>query len=369
MISNVALALGSNLLTAQATDVAGNQSDFPRAITRVANVVRWINPNGGDWNDPANWDTGAVPTANQDVIISLSGNFITVTHTTGTTQIKSLHLEHRINMLGGSFSVAETTEIIGGIIDATAQTKVILNRVVSIGSSLVVRSPNAEMNIRGEAKIGVLIAFRGKFTIDGQAEISELFIQNGTLTGAGDVTLTGLSGQHAWVGGVISGSGKFTIAETAILDIGRSAVGADTILNRILINDGTVILRTNPLKFRNGSMTNNGTVLIDSSNWPVSVVFDSGSNTFINNGTVIHQGPTSGTLGTNGATSLDGMTNAGTVEVHGGLLSLNGFGQPIPVYLRLDKQMERIPTDYSLQAHTRCLKIPRSQAFPRSRTL
>src|SRR5580692_1201155 len=52
----------------------------------VLSQVDWINPAGGDWDTPANWSTGAVPTASEDAVIDVAGS-VTITHSLNTTDI------------------------------------------------------------------------------------------------------------------------------------------------------------------------------------------------------------------------------------------------------------------------------------------
>ena len=49
----------------------------------VPATVTWVNPAGGDWDTPANWSTGAVPSAADDVDINVPG--VTITHNAATT--------------------------------------------------------------------------------------------------------------------------------------------------------------------------------------------------------------------------------------------------------------------------------------------
>src|SRR6185295_16723985 len=50
--------------------------------------AKWINPAGGFWDVAANWDTGVVPGADDDVLIDVPGN-VTITYraTSGNTTI------------------------------------------------------------------------------------------------------------------------------------------------------------------------------------------------------------------------------------------------------------------------------------------
>src|SRR5271165_7112685 len=68
--------------------------------------VNWINPAGADWDTPANWSTGAVPTASDDAVIKVSGN-VTITHTQNTTDsVNSIMATDPITLSGGTLSVA-----------------------------------------------------------------------------------------------------------------------------------------------------------------------------------------------------------------------------------------------------------------------
>src|SRR5262249_61618155 len=92
-----ALVAGSYQLTldtASITDRAGNplgNSPLVTHFTKVDQVlpVRWINPNGGFWDDPNNWDTGAVPGPADDVAIDMPGN-VSITYRSGNTTVRSL---------------------------------------------------------------------------------------------------------------------------------------------------------------------------------------------------------------------------------------------------------------------------------------
>jgi len=71
--------------------------------------VSWINPNGGDWNTPSNWNTGALPTADQDVFLDID---VTnpITHSAGATQVKSLISTQRLTLSGGTLIITGTLQ-------------------------------------------------------------------------------------------------------------------------------------------------------------------------------------------------------------------------------------------------------------------
>jgi hypothetical protein len=70
----------------------------------VPDAVRWINPAGGDWDTPSNWNTGALPHSTDDVQIDWTTN--PVTHAAGfTDSIHSLASMTTLSILGGALSV------------------------------------------------------------------------------------------------------------------------------------------------------------------------------------------------------------------------------------------------------------------------
>jgi hypothetical protein len=67
----------------------------------------WLRPVGGDWDDPANWSDGRVPTRADDVFIPFRG--ITVTHAMSTDDAaRSLSSEAAIDLSAGSLTLAPT---------------------------------------------------------------------------------------------------------------------------------------------------------------------------------------------------------------------------------------------------------------------
>ena len=56
------MSSGSNSLTAQDTDAAGNTGTSNAVIFTLPSFsVQWIGPSSGSWNTAANWSTGVLP--------------------------------------------------------------------------------------------------------------------------------------------------------------------------------------------------------------------------------------------------------------------------------------------------------------------
>jgi hypothetical protein len=56
----------------------------------------------GDWEVPSNWSTGVVPGPEDNVGIDVPGLPITITHSSGTTVVRSLHCSEHLRVLGGA---------------------------------------------------------------------------------------------------------------------------------------------------------------------------------------------------------------------------------------------------------------------------
>src|SRR3954469_8218065 len=75
-----------------------------------AATVTWIGPTG-DWNSATNWSAGALPQADDDVVINGPG--ITVTHSSGTHTIKSLQTDQTCTLSGGTLTLVSTSQVSG----------------------------------------------------------------------------------------------------------------------------------------------------------------------------------------------------------------------------------------------------------------
>ena len=91
----------------------------------VPSTVRWTNPAGGDWADATNWNTGAVPGPDDDVVIDVPGN-VTITHATGDDSVHSLMSRDPLDISGGSLALADAStfgalNLSGGTLTGTAE--------------------------------------------------------------------------------------------------------------------------------------------------------------------------------------------------------------------------------------------------------
>jgi hypothetical protein len=119
-------------------------------------MITWGNASGGDWNTGSNWVGGVVPGVNDDAVIPNTFGSITVTYSSGTSEIHSL-------------ANAETLQISGG-----------------------------------------------SFQIDAASTANVMQQSGGTVTGAGDLTV---SGSYTWTGGTQSGTGTTVLASGTLMTI------------------------------------------------------------------------------------------------------------------------------------------------------
>jgi hypothetical protein len=106
----------------------------------VPSTVAWVNPAGGSWNTAANWSTGAVPGAGDDVVIDQPGN-VTVT-LSGSTSVHSLSVTgDTLDITGGTLSIAADSSNAGSIrVEAGAHVNLSANYTQTAAGSLTLPS-------------------------------------------------------------------------------------------------------------------------------------------------------------------------------------------------------------------------------------
>ncbi len=243
----------------------------------------WTNAAGGDWNDPNNWDTHAVPASGDDVFINLAGTY-TVTLSATTTTVNSLTLGDNasssptfivqssnltlnnastINSLG-TLSLKTTTLNGAGTIANSGQ---ILGRGTDTINNAVTTTATSTLRAQGNSTDGAsnLIVASG-FTNNGTIELTSVgasanatfAVTAGTLTNAAGANLTftaGAGGQRT-LGAVLNNQGTLNANSGASFAKGSAA---HTNSGTINVNSGNLTI------FQTGttpSFTNTGTLNI-----------------------------------------------------------------------------------------------------------
>src|SRR5688572_32736235 len=79
-------------------------------VPAVGAATIWWVGGSGDWNTAGNWNTGVLPSPNDDVLIDTQG-VITVTHASGTNAVKSIQCSENFVLSGGSLTVSNTFQV------------------------------------------------------------------------------------------------------------------------------------------------------------------------------------------------------------------------------------------------------------------
>lgn len=108
------LGQGSYVLSIDGTAIKSSHG-VPVGGTLVSNFkiapysAVWVNPNGGEWTVPSNWDTGKVPGPNDDVLIDVPNN-VAITFN-GTAAANSVVSNESLTITGGTLTVNQTIRV------------------------------------------------------------------------------------------------------------------------------------------------------------------------------------------------------------------------------------------------------------------
>lgn len=151
----------------------------------------------------------------------------------------------------------------------------------------------------------------GTATLDFDTSIDMLTHSGGTLTGSGNLTV---SGATAWSGGTQGGSGATTFAGTlAMTGAGAKVIGARTLIASDTAWTGNTAHNNGGISIGSSGSFNNTGTFTDTNAFDDTI---SGGGTFNNAGTYDKQTATLTTIGV-------GFNNTGTVHVDAGTLQLN----------------------------------------------
>jgi hypothetical protein len=284
-------------------------------ISDFAATIRWVNPAGGFWDDPANWEGGRLPGPHDDVFIDVPGD-VAITHQTGNTTIRSLISNNPFTITGGTFTVTQTVQvnniftINGGTLkDATVLagsggqgiefTSNSNNRLtgVTVNGDLFLTASGARARIEGGTTFTTAHLIGGSSAIGFApgSVLSGTVLFEGSSTNGRNVTMNGAAGTLT-IGptGVIRTAADFTDQAT-IGQVGGAFGG-----NMTLVNQGTIRSQTS------GAGINFNPV-----------------NGFRNEGTLEVQ--SGGFMRTVGASIMRGNLNTVTLSGSGSLVQLTGM--------------------------------------------
>ena len=275
-----------------ASDSDGGASALTPVSFTVATGFVWSNAAGdNDWDNPANWVSGAVPTAGADVTIPNVGPAV---FTTGSIALGSVALTGgTLTVAGGSFGAADISGDLTSSLVLTSGT-LSLNGASSLSGSF--------------GWFGGTLAGAGPLTMLGGATL------DGTLTLGTAFVLEGT----ASLDGGISGSGSFTNNSSLTVDAVSSISTAfsNTALGLVTIDGGS----GGAFLTLNGSVAQSGTIVLTSTGGSGAASLTVSGAPFTNNGTVTVD------AGAGGARTLNAeIVNQGTLEINT-VTVINGSG-------------------------------------------
>jgi VCBS repeat-containing protein len=308
--------------TVTLTDAQGATSQQTITVTITgtdAAAVVWIAtdkagaPSGGFWKDAANWETGTVPTIDDDVIVI-------------TDQLHGLTPSYPVTIDTAAYAKSITMNDFGGpppeVINKSLLT--ISGALNMSADSIFTNSAAGVMSVGGKSEIlgTSVLTNAGYLTLAGGGD----FAKGTTITNSGMIELSGgtlktLALIHNAGGTLKADAGTRLIVDTATIDGGTVAIlgtleldGTSLIENGALNSSGAVNVKgTVEFAHETVSNTSSGTVKVLANGW---LSIDQGSGV-TNTGNVTVDA--SGKLTVNGAT----ISGAGTIA-NDGEIDLNG---------------------------------------------
>lgn len=325
------------IYTVTLTDLQGATSQQTITVTITgtdAPAVVWIAtdkagaPSGGFWKDAANWETGTVPTINDDVIVI-------------TDQLHGLTPSYPVTIDAAAYARSITMNDFGGpppvVINKSLLT--ISGALNMSADSIFTNAATGAMWVGGKAEIldTSVLTNAGALTLQGGGD----FAVGATISNTGTIALTGgtlktLATIHNAGGTLRNEAGTTLIVDTATVDGGTVTIlgtleldGASLIENGSLNNSGAVNVKgTTKFAHETVSNTSSGTIKVLANGW---LAIDQGSSVD-NRGAVTVDA--SGRLTVNGATIGGGaivifpgtpVLSGGTSDAYGGTLVLTNW--------------------------------------------
>jgi hypothetical protein len=350
----------------------GNQSPAPPPPVYIpppppviTNAVFFTSPSGGNWQDPTNWSTGAVPSPSQDIVInlpSISGSiFSTLSVSLGSALLISTNATLNFAPNG-----TQTQLTVAGLFDSTG-TSSIINATVVITSTGTLESTGGTLTIdpstinnAGTLKAdGATLDLKDIVTFINtglllSTNIGLLVLEGDTVANAGgtvkidygstlDLETTTITGGTLIIGGVLnstgpnsisgasidvaangvleSTSGALTLDPSAIMNAGTiTAAGGELDLISLtpFTNTGTLLATNNSLLVLNSDTIGNlgGTIEVDSGS-TIALINDIITGGTITDGGLIDVTGSSKIAGSSGP-AVDAALNGGAVTVESG---------------------------------------------------
>ena len=293
-------------------------------------TVNFINPAGGLWSEPTNWQGGQLPTASDDVNIDLVGDQ-TVTVNNNSAVAQSISVSEKLVITGTlnapNISGPGTIEMRGGSLrnaNAASNTKIV---GTSLGGSMTSVTVNGSLDLSqvSNANITIISGLTSNGSIYlgnesgstyGRVTFGGFNVPAGTLSGNATIIFGGHTASYVLNGSNLGGStGTFTIGSTVTIR-GKSGSIANDYSNGSIVNQGTISadVAGGAITINAGAFTNAGTINVSGSTLNLN-----SSHTLSSLGTINRTG---GTINLGG--KLDLQNGTWTLDAVTGSWNLNG---------------------------------------------
>ena len=237
----------------------------------VLSSVSWINPNGGDWDTASNWSSDTVPTAADDVTISIAVSN-PITHDAGTADaVNSVTSDDPIVLSAGSLSIAaastfsDTVTLSGGTLSGgpiSTNGATLVGTYNGSGGTLAGVTLDGTLDLATNNQANVTVT--GGLTLNGTIDLDNFwgttrgqlrFVGAQTLGGSGSVLFGGNGNESDQITTATSNgdSGTLTIGSGITIHGKYGVIGNSSLP---LINQGTI-----------AADISGGQIVINGTNW------------------------------------------------------------------------------------------------------
>jgi hypothetical protein len=231
----------------------------------VPSAVSWAHPASGDWDTAANWSTGVVPTANDDVTIAFPG--ITVTHNQAITDSchsltdgsATLNFTAGQLNLGASSSIGGNLLLGGGFPLSITGTLTLTGGGTASGSAAYLLQSNSLVEFQaGTYTFGGATEIRGPGSVDVAARAT--VVENGLWDLIGNNSASSIEGSLTLGNGVAQPAvmGPLTLSGT-LTDNGPAGCGLLSLTGTL---QGSGVTTAGGLTWTGGSMLGSGTTVL-----------------------------------------------------------------------------------------------------------
>src|SRR5205814_20908 len=194
--------------------IAGGGTAASASAFIVPSTAHWINSSGGQWNTSANWSTGTVPTASNDVVIDAAGTYtvnLDVTPAFNTLTIGGGATGTQTLSLGSGQDVTFTNP---GTVTASGAITFASGRLLGTGPLTV----NGLMNWTGDSEIDTTVTIASGATLN-LSGFGTRFLNGGTINNSGTITWSGTDNISIYNSGVINNlaTGLFSVTNDQVI--------------------------------------------------------------------------------------------------------------------------------------------------------